>query len=118
MSYTWIDNDEALEYFKKEYEANVVTSSRRYRRVKYKYNYNAESDLSSFPGYDEIEDVEMIDIVMPKENLSRLISHMDSFLYRQESRERKLRYLYGPLNKAWEQYQIILALVDDGKFPS
>jgi hypothetical protein len=41
---------------------------------------------------------------------------MDSFLYRQEARERELRYLYGSLNKAWEQYQIILALVDDGKF--
>ena len=116
MSYTWIDDDEALEYFKKEDEANVVTSNRRYRRVK--YNYNAGSDLSSYPGYDEIEDVEMIDIVMPKENLARLISHMDSFLYRQEAREREFRNIYGPLNKAWEQYQIILALVDDGKFTS
>jgi hypothetical protein len=115
MSYTWIDDEEALEYFKKEYEANVVTSNRRYRRVK--YNINTDGNLSSFPGYDEIEDVEMIDIVMPKENLTRLISHMDSFLYRQESRERELRYLYGSLNKAWEQYQLILALVDDGKFP-
>ena len=116
MSYTWINDDEALEYFKKEYEANVVTSNRRYRRVK--YNYNAGSDLSSFPGYDEIEDVEMIDIFMPKENLSRLVSHMDSFLYRRESRERELRIRYKSLNKAWEQYQIILALVDDEKFPS
>jgi hypothetical protein len=116
MSYTWIDDDEALEYFKKEYEANVVTSNRRYRRVK--YNINAEGDLSSFPGYDQIEDVEMIDIVMPKENLARLVSHMNSFLYRQEAREREFRNIYGSLNKAWEQYQILLALVDDGKFPT
>jgi hypothetical protein len=116
MSYTWIDDEEALEYFKKEYEANVVTSNRRYRRVK--YNYNTGSDLSSFPGYDDIEDVEMIDIVMPKENLARLVAHMDCFLYRQEAREREWRTIYGSLNKAWEQYQILLALVDDGKFPT
>ena len=111
MSYTWIDDEEALEYFKKEYEANVVTSNRRYRRVK--YNINTDGNLSSFPGYDQIEDVEMIDIVMPKENLARLISHMDSFLYRQETRERELRTRYKSLNKAWEQYQLILTLVDD-----
>jgi hypothetical protein len=111
MSSMWINDNEALEIFKKEYEANVVTSSRRYRRVK--YNNNAMTDLSSFPGYDEIEDVEMIDIVMPKENLPRLVSHMDSFLYRQETRERELRTRYKSLNKAWEQYQLILTLVDD-----
>lgn len=116
MPAIWPEPTNPLSTFKREYEADVVTSERRYRRLKplnmSKIQSSCPDDIIDYM-IPEIEDVEMIDIVMPKENLARLLSHQETALYRQIMHEHELRTKYESLNKAWEQYQLILALVDD-----
>jgi hypothetical protein len=105
--------------FEKRYEAQIITSQRRYRRAKRVtladiqawYAHAAGGVPVVAPPSTEIEDVEMIEIVLPKDKLPDLLHSQDMHLYMKEREERKLREEYPALQSAWEKYQTILMMV-------
>lgn len=109
--------DKAIEMFEERYEASIARSDRLYRRVrrptmieiqKYSIEY-----LSEQPYSDRVENVEMIEICLPRDKLPDLIESQNDFMVRQQIHENLLRTRYSSVKKAWEQYQMTLALVDD-----
>jgi hypothetical protein len=103
--------------FESRYEAQIVPSDRPYRRVRRPTYTEVQSWYAIDPSInaynDCVETVEMIEICLPRDRLGDLLESQDSFLFAKEDKERRLRQLYPSLSSAWEQYQIVLALVDD-----
>jgi hypothetical protein len=104
--------------FEESYDAQIITSQRRYRRVKrttsadlQAWYYAASGIPITAPIGNEIEDVEMIEIIMPKDKLPDLLESQNTFLYIKERQERKLREEYPALQSAWEKYQTVLMMV-------
>lgn len=105
--------------FELHYEAQILTSQRRYRRAKRVtladiqawYAHAAGGVPVVAPHRTEIEDVEMIEIVLPRDKLAELLQSQDEYLYAKEREERKLREEYPALQSAWEKYQTVLMMV-------
>ena len=108
-------NDNLRREFEHRYEAIMMLSDKSYRRVRGltisdSQRFMSDPRSSYYPD-DRIEDVEMIEICLPRDRLSDLLKSQDSYLFTKEREERKLREEYPALRSAWEQYQLILALV-------
>ena len=104
--------------FEQRYDAQIITSQRRYRRVKrttladlQTWYYSASGLPITAQLSNEIEDVEMIEIVLPKDKLSDLLHSQDSYLINEAIEERRLREEYPALRSAWEKYQTVLMMV-------
>jgi hypothetical protein len=110
-------NDGDRREFESRYEAQIVPSDRPYRRVRRPTYTEVQSWYAIDPSIraydDRVEIVEMIEICLPHDRLSDLLESQHSFLFVKEDKERRLRQLHPSLRSAWEQYQIVLALVDD-----
>jgi alpha-galactosidase len=97
---------EAIEQFEHRHEAQVTVSSRRYRRVK-------RTTLVEAKAWDEnqIEEVKMIEIVMPFDKLEVMLMSHRSVLSKQAAAESRLREECPALQTAWDHYQTMLALL-------
>jgi hypothetical protein len=102
--------------FEDNYEANVAVSQRRYRRVK-RATHDALKDwyykgiADSYTTDNQIEDVEMTEILLPHDRLEDLLLSQQEVIYARQREEALLRDRYPALQSAWEQYQIVLAMV-------
>lgn len=107
-------NNSDFEKFLNYYESFWTNSNRRIRRSHAYAPYNFfsldKSNLGNMPQYDEIE---MIQINIPVDRLSELIESQKSYIYEQFKHENYLREQCPSLKRAWEQYQMILTLIDD-----
>jgi len=110
-------NDDDRRDFESRYEAQIMLSDRPYRRVRRPTIAEVQSwyanDQSINAYNDRVENVQMIEICLPRDRLVDLLESQDSYLFTKEDKERRLRELYPSLRSAWEQYQIVLSLVDD-----
>lgn len=106
--------------FSDMYEASIVPSYRRYRRVKratiadiqqWYATTSAATCMPTDPPDHQVEDIDMVDITMPHDRLIDLYRSQENYLYRREREEQRLREEYPALKSAWEQYQIVLAMV-------
>jgi hypothetical protein len=104
--------------FEESYDAQIIPSDRRYRRARRTtsadlqamFDWAAGIPITAPPG-NEIEDVEMIEIIMPKDKLPDLLHSQYEYLLGKEMEERKLRKEYPALQSAWEKYQLVLMMV-------
>ena len=98
-----------------KYEASIIPSYRRYRRVKKVTLADAQqwydTGMQTDPPDHQIEEIEMVDITMPADRVADLLESQENYLYRRDCEERRLRKEYKSLQYAWEQYQIVLGLV-------
>ena len=102
--------------FSDKYEASIVPSYRRYRRVKRAtlaevQQWYATNPPHADPTDHQIEEVEMVDITMPSDRVADLLSSQENYLYLRERQEQRLREQYPALKTAWEEYKLILAMV-------
>lgn len=105
------DNPEFAKFLN-YYESFWSNSNRKIRRPYAYAPYNFASDQSNFemPRYDEVD---VIQINIPVDRLSELIESQKTHIYEQIKHELYLQEQYPALKRAWEQYQLILTLVDD-----
>ena len=102
--------------FSDKYEASIVPSYRQYRRVKratiddVQQWYDTGMGTACPPDH-EVVDIDMVDITMPHDRLIDLYRSQETYLHRREREEHRLREEYPALKSAWEQYQIVLAMV-------
>lgn len=123
-----------LNEFSYKYNAQVRPSSQRWRRaIPVPYSSFKEQGISAFIEQD-YETIAMVDITMPEDRFRALLEH-DSWIENaglqdnqhfannvmrvsnliiQHERECRLRNQHTAVQKAWEQYQIMLKMVDDG----
>lgn len=125
-----------LKEFCYKYEAQVSPSSRPWRRPKRVPLDVWASDPNVFKDiHHNYEDVPTVTITMPEDRFHALLEHDDwvskaglqgnnffnnnvsrvSNMLMDHERECRLRYQHPGVQKAWEQYQIMLRMVDDGK---
>lgn len=104
--------------FEARYEASIVPSDRRYRRLRrptyteiQNWYVNDQSITSAYAYSDRVEDVDMIEVLMPADKLRDLLESQETYLYNRDREERLLREQYKSLQNVWEQYQVVLALV-------
>ena len=103
-----------------KYEASIIPSYRRYRRVRqatladiqqWYATTSAAMCTKTDPSDHQIQEVEMVDITMPADRVADLLESQENSLYRRVLEEQRLREEYPALKSAWEQYQIVLAMV-------
>jgi hypothetical protein len=123
-----------IDEFCHKYQAQVGKSTKMWtRRQRVPYDvWQADPDVfKSIP----CQDVPMVDITMPEDRFRALLEH-DRWLERaglndnnhfhnnvmrvsnmvvDHERECRLRAEHPSVQKAWEQYQIMLRMVDDGQ---
>ena len=101
--------------FEDQYEARISPSARRYRRVKRATLAEVQqwysTGITSYPYEHQVEDVHMVEITMPRDRLDDLLESQESYLNMREREEAALRQRYKALRNAWEQYQVVLAMV-------
>ena len=119
-----------------KYDATVGPSSRRWRRpARVDFKAWSESDPNEFFRDIKYEELPMVDITMPEDRFRALMEHdrwvekaglqdnqhfqnnvsRVSHLIVEHERECRLRQQHPALQTAWEQYQVMLAMVDDGR---
>jgi hypothetical protein len=101
--------------FSDKYEASIVPSYRQYRRIKRATIADVQqwyaTGMGTCPPDHGVEDVDMVDITIPYDRLIDLYRSQENYLHRREREEHRLREEYPALKSAWEQYQIVLAMV-------
>lgn len=123
-----------LKEFCYKYEAQVGPSNRSWRRPK-RVSFDIwQKDPSIFEQMP-YEEIPTVTITMPEDRFHALLEHDDwvskaglqgnnffnnnvsrvSNMLTDHERECRLRYQHPGVQKAWEQYQIMLRMVDDGK---
>jgi hypothetical protein len=123
-----------IEEFCRKYEARVGPSSQPWRRAK-PVPYDVWREDPDVFKTVEHQDVPMVEITMPEDCFRALMEH-DHWLANaglhhnnhfqnnvmrvsnmivDHERECRLRSEHVALQKAWEQYQIMLRMVDDGR---
>jgi hypothetical protein len=127
--------DKKLKEFCYKYESVVGPSKHMLRRaVPIPFSAFQEQGFSAFDTR-EVKDIPMVDITMPEDRFRALLEH-DSWLDKaglhdnsyfnnnvsrvsnmvlEHERECRLRAEHSAVQKAWEQYQIMLSMVDDGR---
>jgi hypothetical protein len=127
--------DKKLKEFCYKYESIVGPSKRMLRRtVPIPFSTFQEQGFSAFDTR-EVKDIPMVEITMPEDRFRALLEH-DAWVERaglqdngffnnnvmrvsnlivEHERECKLRAEHSAVQKAWEQYQIMLKMVDDGR---
>lgn len=125
--------DADIKEFCYKFEARVGPSHRRWRRAKpipYPLHENSTAMYQPF----EFDEIPLVEIVMPEDRFRALLDHgkwlekidnKSGFFVNDLSRvktivdnhehESRLRHQHPALQKAWENYCIILGMVDDGK---
>lgn len=116
--------------FLEKYEAVARLSTRqhrRYRRVRFNY-----ADFDSAIDYLKTTDWEQepyVEVLIPQDRFRHLVEMEDYNTKREQEfqwaereqerqrRERWLRQKNPAVQTAWEKYQMLLALVDDGQSP-
>ncbi len=124
-----------IDEFCRKYEARVSPSAQPWRRAKpVPLSVFEEQGMSAFQSM-EYQQMPMVDITMPEDRFRALMEH-DHWLANaglngnghfhnnvmrvsnmvvDHERECRLRAEYHALQAAWEQYQTILMMIDDGK---
>lgn len=122
-------NDDVRDFCSK-YDAYLQPSSRMHRRaqrIDYKMWSESGPELWRHQPY---EDVRCVEVHMPEDRFRALVEHdswlesnrLDSFsnpglvhhLVREHERETQIRHQYPGVQKAWENYQLMLKLCDEG----
>jgi hypothetical protein len=124
-----------IEEFCKKYEARISPSAQPWRRTKsVPFSVFEEQGMAAFEQI-QYQDVPMVDITMPEDRFRALMEHDhwlanaglhdNQFFHNNvmrvsnmvvdHERECRLRAEHSALQKAWEQYQIMLRMVDDGR---
>jgi hypothetical protein len=124
-----------LKEFCYKYDAYVKPSSQQYRRTTtVPYKVFEEQGMTAFD-QRTYETVPMVDITMPEDRFRALLEHDKwiekaglhdnqffsnnvsrvSNLIVEHERECRLRQQHVSLQKAWEQYQILLSMYYDGR---
>jgi len=117
-----------VEEFCGKYDAYVGPSSRRHRRSRLVKYSDWQQDPDPFKNVP-YEDVPMVEIHMPEDRFRALMEH-DHWLerefrqgdisngavriVREYERECRIRHEHPGVQAAWEQYQIMLRMVDTG----
>ena len=123
--------DKETQDFCQRYDAQVGPSTRRHRRVRRTtVQMWSESDPELFSTLPA-EDVDCVEIHMPADRFRALMEH-DHWLELQQRRDQtglttnavriarehehecRIRHEHPAVQAAWEQYQIMLRLVDSG----
>ena len=111
-------NAYAMSDFAAKYEATVMASQRRFRRVRrptieevQSWYKNDQDRTSAYAYSDRAEDVDMIEIWMPTDKLPELVASQESTIYLRARYEREMMEKYPSVKEAWDQYQLILSLV-------
>jgi hypothetical protein len=118
-----------VEEFCRKYDATVAPSSQRRRRHRLVTMQEWEADpFEPTPTWD----VSMVEITMPEDRFRALMEH-DHWLEwnqrahegfqgadavriaRERERECRIRHEHPGVKAAWEQYQVMLRLVDPGR---
>lgn len=119
---------DSLRNFCQHYEAYVGPLPKRYRRpALVKPNWDAESDY--YTQQMTYEEIPMVEIQMPEDRFRHLVEMRDEWertinrgfhtnsaaieIWRQFEKESKLRHQHPALQDLWEQYQSMLALVNN-----
>jgi len=124
-----------VEEFCRKYDARVSPSAQPWRRTKpVPFSVFKEQGMTAFENI-QYQDIPMVEITMPEDRFRALMEH-DHWLARaglngngylqnnamrasnmvvDHERECRLRSEHSALQKAWEQYQILLRMVDDGQ---
>lgn len=92
------------------FEAVVRHSNHRHRRAKRSIDFNWD-DPDGNPVTNFYHEVDCCEIIIPKDRLGEFLETQESQIVRIARRERELREQYPAVKSAWEQYQLILALV-------
>lgn len=118
-----------------KYEARVGSSNKYLRRaVPVPLNVNDLEQNYSFPVLEHTN-IKLIEITLPEdrfraliefdswiENAGKKVGHLNSDMHRiskiveNNEKEFLLRQQYPALQKAWENYMIILGMIDNGQF--
>lgn len=124
-----------VDEFCRKYQAEIRPSNRRVRRaVPVPYSVFEAQGTSVFDTR-QYQDIPMLDITLPEDRFRALMEH-DHWLANaglhdnghftnnvmrvsnmvvEHERECRLRQEHPALQKAWEQYQIMLGMIDDGQ---
>jgi hypothetical protein len=125
---------DSIEEFCRKYDARVSSSAKSWRRIKpIPFVRFEQQGMTAFENM-QYQDVPMVDITMPEDRFRALMEH-DHWLANaglhhngyfnnnamrvrnmvlDHERECRLRAEHSALHKAWQQYQILLKMVDDG----
>jgi hypothetical protein len=124
-----------VEEFCRKYDARVSPGAQPWRRTKpVPFPVFEEQGMAAFENI-QYQDIPMVEITMPEDRFRALLEH-DHWLANaglnhnnhfhnnvmrvsnmivDHERECRLRSEHSALQKAWEQYQIMLRMVDDGQ---
>jgi hypothetical protein len=125
-----------VEEFCRKYDARVSPSAQPWRRTKpVPFSVFEEQGMAAFAQI-QYQDIPMVEITMPEDRFRALMEHdhwlanaglrcdtnfFNNYVMRvgnmivDHERECRLRSEHSALQKAWEQYQIMLRMVDDGQ---
>jgi hypothetical protein len=125
--------NEAINKFCHRYEARIERTGRYYRRAEpspWKFSDYHETSVGNQANFINITEVPMIGISLPEDRINALIEHerritdiVDPGPYKSSKYQRVevmlaeyeqeciLRHTNPALKKAWENYQILLAMV-------
>lgn len=117
------------ERFYNEHDMQVRDSQRRLRRIdRVSQRFNAwditisDSALYQYTAMQAVEEVECVDVLMPKDRLAHLIAYVqeteaknarhesDRQLIAQYERDRAVRLKYPTVEKAYQKYVMLLEL--------
>jgi hypothetical protein len=120
-----------VEEFCRKYDARVGPSSQPWRRSKpVPFSVFEEQGMGAFENI-QYQNIPMVEITMPEDRFRALIEH-DHWLerefrqsdisngavvriVREYERECRIRHEHPGVQATWEQYQIMLRMVDDGQ---
>jgi hypothetical protein len=124
-----MDVMDRYERFYNEHDMQVRDSQRRLRRIdRVSQRFNAwditisDSALYQYTAMQAVEEVECVDVLMPKDRLAHLIAYVqeteaknarhesDRQLIAQYERDRAVRLKYPTVEKAYQKYVMLLEL--------
>ena len=109
-------SDQDMNKFVEQYQAFVspVSANMGLKEIqKFQPDTDIPVDDDATEYQYKVVSVPTVSITMSEEMFQRLLRYQEGFLIDQRFREERLREKYPALKSAYEQYQIVLALVSD-----
>jgi hypothetical protein len=110
MDFNW---NRSTQLFLQEYKAIATESEKRFLKYQ-KFNLD---DEQMFEGCEPFTfraiEVPSVEIHIERSQFDRLVESQHSYLVKKTRHEAELREQYPVLQQLWDQYQMMLALVDE-----
>jgi len=110
MDFNW---NRSTQLFLQEYKAVATESEKRFLKYQ-KFNLDGEKMVDSCgPFTFSTIEVPSVEIHIERSQFDRLVESQDSYLIKKNRHEAELREQYPVLKQLWDQYQMMLALLDE-----